>query len=222
MSSTTPSIVILISGNGSNLQAIIDAVKTGQCPVTIRAVISNKPDVKGLTRAKQANIDTRVIDHTNYTDRDDFDQALIREIDTYQPDLVVLAGFMRILTHSFVTHYSGRLINIHPALLPDFPGLNTHERAIKSGVQQHGASVHFVTTEVDGGPVILRARVPVKKNDDAKILAQRVLQQEHLIYPLVITWFAEKRLTLENGHVMFDNSKIPETGLDYAQVVNQQ
>jgi len=218
MPSTTASVVILISGSGSNLQAIIDASQSGACPIDIAAVISNRPDAKGLQRAKQAGITHNVVDHTQFNGRENFDQALIKQIDQYQPNLVVLAGFMRILTHDFVEHYSGKLINIHPALLPDFPGLNTHERAIESGVQQHGASVHFVTTEVDGGPLVLQASVPVNNNDSATQLAQRVLAQEHLIYPLAIKWFAEKRLTLENNKVMLDKKELPTTGLDYAQV----
>ena len=222
MSSAISSVVILISGSGSNLQAIIDASISGQCPVNIAAVISNRPDVKGLERAQQANIATAVIEHTQFNGREDFDRALIKQIDTYQPDLVVLAGFMRILTNEFVEHYAGRLINIHPALLPNFPGLNTHQRAIESGVQQHGASVHFVTTEVDGGPIILQASVEVKPDDTTKELAQRVLQQEHLIFPLAIKWFAEKRLVLNNNKVLLDQQQLPKTGLNYAQVMENQ
>ncbi len=222
MSSATPSVVILVSGSGSNLQAIIDAGNTGECPIHIAAVISNRPDVKGLERAANTGIATAVIDHTQFKDREDFDQALVKQIDLYQPDLVVLAGFMRILTRDFVGHYTGRLINIHPALLPDFPGLDTHERAIESGVQQHGASVHFVTTEVDGGPIILQASVPVENDDTPEKLAQRVLQQEHLIYPLAIKWFAEKRLRLDNNKVYLDKQLLPATGLNYAKVMENQ
>ena len=222
MASTTASVVILISGSGSNLQAIIDASQTGSCPINIAAVISNRPDIKGLQRAKEANIKSLVVDHTQFSGREDFDQALIKQIDLYQPDLVVLAGFMRILTSDFVEHYTGRLINIHPALLPDFPGLNTHERAIESAVKQHGASVHFVTTEVDGGPIILQASVPVKSDDSSEQLAQRVLQQEHLIYPLAIKWFAEKRLVLDKNRVLLDKVELPKTGLNYAQVMESQ
>jgi len=218
MPSTTTSVVILISGSGSNLQAIIDARQTGQCPINIAAVISNRPNVKGLERAKQAGITSHVVDHTQFNGRESFDQALIEQIDQYQPNLVVLAGFMRILTPDFVEHYSGKLINIHPALLPNFPGLNTHERAIQSGVQQHGASVHFVTTEVDGGPIVLQASVSVNSSDTPRQLAQRVLQQEHLIYPLAIKWFAEKRLIFDNHKVLLDQKELPETGLNYVQV----
>lgn len=222
MSSAMPTVVILISGSGSNLQAIIDATKSGYCPVNIAAVISNRPDVKGLERARQANIPGLVIDHTRFAGREAFEQTLRKQIDTYHPDLIVLAGFMRILTHDFVEHYLGRLINIHPALLPDFPGLNTHERALESAVKEHGASVHFVTTEVDGGPVILQASVPVEAKDTAKQLAARVLQQEHLIYPLAIKWFAEKRLKFDNNQVTLDGKTLPETGLNYAQLMENQ
>jgi len=226
MPSSTPqepiSVVILISGNGSNLQAIIDANQNGDCPVRIRAVISNRPGVKGLERAQLAGIETAVVDHTLYEDRETFDQALINCIDDFQPDLVVLAGFMRILTSYFVEHYMGRMLNIHPALLPDFPGLNTHERALESGVEQHGASVHFVTTEVDGGPIVLQAAVPIKTGDTAQILANRVLQQEHLIYPLAIRWYAEKRIHLKNNKVIFDQKELPATGLNYAEVQQTQ
>ena len=226
MPSSTPqepiSVVILISGSGSNLQAIIDANQNGDCPVHIRAVISNRPGVKGLERAQLADIETAVVDHTQYEDRETFDQALINCIDHFQPDLVVLAGFMRILTSHFVEHYMGRMLNIHPALLPDFPGLNTHERALESGVEQHGASVHFVTTEVDGGPIVLQAAVPIKTDDTAKILANRVLQQEHLIYPLAIRWYAEKRIHLKNNKVIFDQKELPATGLNYAEVQQTQ
>ena len=218
---TSIPVVILISGSGSNLQAIIDAANAGDCPIHISAVISNRPDVKGLERARLAGIKTDVIDHTKFDGRDAFDQALVNRIDSYQPTLVVLAGFMRILTNYFVEHYTGRLLNIHPALLPDFPGLNTHERAIKSGVKQHGASVHFVTTEVDGGPIVLQASVPVKPDDTATALAARVLQQEHLIYPLAIKWYAEGRLVLESNKPLFDKKELPVTGLDYAEVENK-
>jgi len=222
MSSATPSVVILVSGSGSNLQAIIDASNAGKCPIHITAVISNRPNVTSLDRASNTGIETVVVDHTQFKDREDFDRALVKQIDLYQPDLVVLAGFMRILTRDFVKHYTGRLINIHPALLPDFPGLNTHERAIESGVQQHGASVHFVTTEVDGGPIILQASVPVENNDTPEKLAQRVLQQEHLIYPLAIKWFAEKRLRLDSNKVYLDKQLLPATGLNYAKVTRNQ
>jgi phosphoribosylglycinamide formyltransferase-1 len=208
--STLP-VVILISGRGSNLQAIIDAVAHGKLPVDIRAVISNRPDATGLQGATQAGIATAVVDHTRYKDRQAFDQALQTCIDQYQPALVILAGFMRILSTDFVAHYRGRLLNIHPSLLPDFPGLNTHQRALDADCKIHGASVHFVTADVDGGPVVLQARIPVHARDTVDSLAARVLQQEHQLYPLAIRWFAEHRLTLsENGQALLDGAILAE------------
>jgi len=208
--STLP-VVILISGRGSNLQAIIAAVAHGTLPVDIRAVISNRPDATGLQGATQAGIATAVVDHTRYKDRQTFDQALQTCIDQYQPALVILAGFMRILSTDFVAHYRGRLLNIHPSLLPDFPGLNTHQRALDAGCKIHGASVHFVTADVDGGPVVLQARIPVHARDTVDSLAARVLQQEHQLYPLAIRWFAERRLTLsENGQALLDGAILAE------------
>jgi phosphoribosylglycinamide formyltransferase-1 len=204
-------VVILISGRGSNLQAIIDAVARGMLPVNICAVISNRADATGLQAATQAGIAATVVDHTLYKDRQAFDQALQACIDQYQPALVILAGFMRILSADFVAHYRGRLLNIHPSLLPDFPGLNTHQRALDAGCEVHGASVHFVTADVDGGPVVLQARVPVQARDTADSLATRVLQQEHQLYPLAIRWFAEQRLALsENGQALLDGAILTE------------
>lgn len=189
--------VILISGTGSNLLAIIKAVEQGTLPLDIRAVISNRPQASGLQHAQAAGIAVNVLDHKAFTERSGFDHALRLLIDSYHPALVVLAGYMRILSSDFVTHYRGRLLNIHPSLLPAFPGLNTHERALAAGVHEHGASVHFVTHEVDGGPVIIQARVPVLAGDTPATLAQRVLAQEHIIYPRALTWFAQGRLRLE-------------------------
>ena len=204
-------VVILISGRGSNLQAIIEAVARGTLPLDIRAVISNRPQATGLQWATQAGIPTTVIDHTQYEDRHTFDQALQACIDHYQPGLVILAGFMRILSVDFVAHYHGRMLNIHPSLLPDFPGLSTHQRALDAGCEVHGASVHFVTADVDGGPVVLQARVPVHPRDTADSLAKRVLEQEHRLYPLAIRWFAERRLTLgENGQALLDGAMLTE------------
>jgi len=197
-------VVVLISGRGSNLQAIIDDAGDPECPFELRAVISNRPDAAGLERARQANIATRIVDHKSHTSRESFDAALAQAIDTCRPGLVVLAGFMRILTPDFVGHYDGRLINIHPSLLPAFPGLDTHQRAVTSGVAEHGASVHFVTAALDGGPLIVQARVPVLAEDDADTLAARVLVQEHRILPRAIRWFAEGRLNIEGQHVMLD------------------
>ncbi len=203
-------VVILISGGGTNLQAIIDAAQDG-LPVDIRAVISNQPEAYGLQRAKQAGIPTAVLNHREFDSREAFDQALAALIDKYQPGLVLLAGFMRILTPDFVRHYHGRMLNIHPSLLPKFQGLNTHQRALDAGETEHGASIHFVTEELDGGPVILQARVPVLPGDDAKTLAARVLEKEHIIYPLAVRWFAQGRLGLnEAGQVLFDHEVLDQ------------
>lgn len=182
----TPNIVILISGRGSNMMSIVEAVNNGTLPVNVSAVISNRPDAAGLVYAQNAGITTAVIDHKQFESRELFDQALANEIDTYSPDLVILAGFMRILTSEFVEHFAGKLINIHPSLLPKFKGLHTHQRAINAGEKEHGASVHIVTPELDDGPVVLQARVPVLENDTADSLAARVLEQEHALYPAAI------------------------------------
>jgi phosphoribosylglycinamide formyltransferase-1 len=197
-------LVVLISGSGSNLQAIVDGANN-DLPVEIRAVISNSADAYGLQRAQQAGIATRVLDHREFNERAAYDAALQTLIDGFQPGLVILAGFMRILTPDFVTHYAGRLFNIHPSLLPKFRGLHTHQRALDAQETLHGASVHFVTEELDGGPLIVQAQVEVEAGDDADRLAARVLKLEHQIYPLAIRWFAEGRLALnEQGKVMLD------------------
>ena len=193
------SIVVLISGSGSNLQSIIDSVKAGDIPGQISAVISNKENAYGLQRAEQADIPTRVLDHTEFANREIFDANMIRLIDEYQPDLVVLAGFMRILTADFVRRYAGKLINIHPSLLPKYQGLHTHKRAIEAGDSAHGASVHFVTEELDGGPVFIQASVPVEQDDTPETLAARVLVQEHKIYPIAVKWFMEGRIQLQDN-----------------------
>jgi len=182
----TPSIVILISGRGSNMISIVDAIHSGDLPVTVAAVISNRPDAAGLTFAQQAGIPTATINHKDFDSRENFDQALASKIDEYSPNLVVLAGFMRILTTEFVEHFAGKLVNIHPALLPKFKGLNTHQRAIDAGEKEHGASVHIVTPELDDGPVVMQARVPVLAADTEATLAARVLEQEHKLYPAAI------------------------------------
>lgn len=193
-------LVILISGRGSNMEALFAA----GLPVEFAAVISNRADATGLCAAAGHGIATAVIDHRAHVDRAMFDAALMAEIDRHQPDLVVLAGFMRVLTEDFVNHYAGRLINIHPALLPAFPGLHTHERALAAGVKVHGCSVHFVTPEVDVGPIVIQAAVPVLDDDTPDTLAARVLAQEHRIYPQAIRWFAEGRLRLDGGRVRLD------------------
>jgi phosphoribosylglycinamide formyltransferase-1 len=206
-------IVVLISGSGSNLQAIIDTCNNEQdYPGTVVGVISNKADAYGLTRAEQAEIANRVVDHKNFTSRELYDQALIEAIDSYQPDLVVLAGFMRILTPGFVQHYAGKLLNIHPSLLPKYQGLNTHQRALDAGDKEHGVSVHFVTEELDGGPVILQAKVPVFEGDKAEDLASRVHEQEHRIYPLVIKWYCQQRLVMSGEQALLDDQVLAADG----------
>ena len=181
--SVKPKLVILISGRGSNMLSIIKAIDDGELNASIVAVISNRPHAPGISLAQQAGITTSFVDHEQFTSREKFDQALAKEIDLYQPDLVVLAGFMRILTTEFVEHFANRLINIHPSLLPKFKGLNTHQRAIEVGEKEHGASVHFVTPELDDGPIVLQARINILETDDATTLAARVLEKEHKLYP---------------------------------------
>ena len=212
MSQPEISIVVLISGSGSNLQAIIDATQNGTIPARINAVICNKEDAFGLTRAANAGLVTEVVSHKNYDSRELFDQALEKTIDQYSPDLVVLAGFMRILTPQFVRHYSGRMINIHPSLLPKYRGLNTHQRAIDAGEPEHGVTVHFVTEELDGGPNVLQARVPISEGETADSLAKKVLTQEHQIYPRAIKWFAEGRLKMNANQAILDQNTLPESG----------
>jgi len=197
-------IVVLISGTGSNLQAIIDSIATGELPVDIKAVISNRPNVKGLQRAQTANIPAISLDHTSFKSREAFDQQLIQTINQFQPDLVILAGFMRILTDHFVAQFDGRLINIHPSLLPDFKGLNTHQRALDAKKKQHGVTIHYVNNKLDGGPLILQAIINISDNDTAASLQQRIHQQEHVIYPMVIKWIAIQRLKIINQHVYLD------------------
>lgn len=199
-------IVILISGRGSNMEAVVHAARNEQWPARIAAVISNKADAKGLEFAKQHGIATAVVENKAYPSREAFDQALQQEIDRFSPDLVVLAGFMRILTPGFVDHYNGRLLNIHPSLLPLFPGLHTHQQALDAGERRHGATVHFVTAELDHGPVVAQAAVDVMPGDTADTLAARVLVQEHQLYPRAIRLFIEDRLSIDNGDVRIAES----------------
>jgi phosphoribosylglycinamide formyltransferase-1 len=194
-------IVILISGRGSNMEALIRARDAGTLPAEIVAVISNRGEAAGLATAASQGIATAVVPHSEYPDRASFDVALAGTIDQYNPGLVVLAGFMRVLTPAFVDRYAGRLMNIHPSLLPAFPGLHTHERALESGCKIHGATVHFVTAELDHGPIIAQAAVPVLTGDDAGSLSRRVLALEHVAYPLAVAWFARGELVVENGVV---------------------
>jgi len=206
-------IVILISGRGSNMEALIAARDAGNLPVNIAAVISNRPDAAGLETAAKAGIATHYIDHKAFAGREAFDGALAECIDGFAPDLVVLAGFMRILTDGFVRHYEGRLINIHPSLLPSFPGLHTHRRALEEGVRIHGCTVHFVTPTLDHGPVIIQAAVPVLDGDTEASLAARILIQEHKIYPQAVRWFAEDKLTLDHGRVRLAAELVADAAL---------
>ena len=194
-------IVILISGRGSNMEAILRAAAAEQWPAKIAAVISNKAGAAGLQTAEAAGIPAVTVEHRNYADRDSFDRALAEAIDRFEPDLVVLAGFMRILTAAFVQHYHGRLLNIHPSLLPSFPGLATHQQALDAGVKFHGATVHFVTPELDHGPIVEQAVVPVRDGDTEAVLAARVLEQEHVIYPRAVRDIIEGRVWLDGDRV---------------------
>ena len=208
----TCDVVVLLSGTGSNLQALIDSDDVKDSPATLRAVISNRADAYGLQRAKDAGIDTRVLDHTAFEGREAFDAALIEVIDEFKPQLVVLAGFMRILSADFVRHYQGRLLNIHPSLLPKYKGLHTHQRALEAGDGEHGCSVHFVTEELDGGPLVVQAVIPVESDDSPHSLAQRVHAQEHRIYPLAVRWFAEGRLSLDEQGALLDGQLLAASG----------
>jgi phosphoribosylglycinamide formyltransferase-1 len=213
MSGAPAPVVILISGRGSNLQSILEETRAGRLPIEIRAVISNNSEAEGLRHARAADVPTEVINHRNYAVRAQFDAALMQAIDRHTPGLVILAGFMRILGENFIRHYAGRLINIHPSLLPAFKGLNTHARALAAGAARHGASVHFVTNDLDGGPVIVQASVPVQVGDTADTLGARVLLEEHRILPLAIRWFAEGRLGIRNDQALLDGQTRPEQGL---------
>lgn len=205
--------VVLISGSGSNLQALIDACAAPDYPAEIVAVISNRADAYGLIRAQENKIETAVLDHQPFASREAFDAQLQQLIDGYTPDLVVLAGFMRILTPTLVSHYLGRMLNIHPSLLPLYPGLHTHRRALEAGDREHGATVHFVTPELDGGPPVVQASIPIEAGDTEASLAKRVLIQEHVIYPLAVRWFAEGKLVLREGEALFEGRPVPPGGV---------
>jgi phosphoribosylglycinamide formyltransferase-1 len=194
------SYVILISGRGSNMEALLGADLPGRCA----AVISNRPDATGLAFARERGVPTALVDHRHHPDRAAFDNALAAEIDRHAPDLLLLAGFMRVLGDDFVRHYAGRMLNIHPSLLPAFPGLHTHREALDAGVRIHGCTVHFVTPTLDSGPIVIQAAVPVVAGDDEAMLAARVLAQEHQIYPQAAAWFLQERLKLEDGRVVSD------------------
>ncbi len=206
-------LVVVISGSGSNLQAFIDATQNGSLNADICAVISNRADAYGLQRAADAGIVGEAIDHRQFGSREAFDAELLARVQHYQPDLILLAGFMRILTPVFVSPLQGRLLNIHPSLLPKYPGLHTHQRALDAGDAEHGVTVHFVTQELDSGAPVVQAKVPVLPGDDATLLAQRVLQQEHIIYPLAAGWFIDKRLRLQGSQALLDGEVLPSTGV---------
>ncbi|MEL5638758.1 phosphoribosylglycinamide formyltransferase [Serratia ureilytica] len=205
-------IVVLVSGQGSNLQALIDACQQGRITAEIVAVFSNKAQAYGLQRAEAAGIAAQALDTKAYADRTAFDAALADAIDQYQPDLVVLAGYMRILSPQFVQRYAGRMLNIHPSLLPKYPGLHTHRQAIDNGDSEHGTSVHFVTEQLDGGPVILQAKVPIFADDEEDDVVERVQTQEHTIYPLVVSWFVDGRLAMRDGAAWLDGERLPAQG----------
>jgi phosphoribosylglycinamide formyltransferase-1 len=215
-------LALLISGSGSNLQAFIDAAQQQTLMADIAVVISNRPDVKGLERARTANIPTEVIDHSHFPSRNEFDCALMSCIDRYPVDAVVLAGFMRVLGREFVQHYQGKLFNIHPSLLPHYPGLHTHQRALEAGDKEAGATVHFVVPELDAGSIVIQARVPVCTDDTADSLARRVLEQEHRIYPLALQWFCSGRLQLAPEGAMLDHCLLPASGIDFSSILTGQ
>ena len=203
-------VAILISGNGTNLQAFIDAVAAGSLEVSIALVLSNQPDAYGLKRAREAGIPTQCVQNADYEDRESFDRAMIDALDRYQVDLAILAGFMRILSSVFIRRFEGRVLNIHPALLPKFPGLNTHQRAIEAGDKWHGSTVHFVTEELDGGPRILQGRVTVRSDDTASLLSARVQAVEHKIYPQAAAMFASGRIEFRDGDTWLDGARLDE------------
>lgn len=206
-------LVILISGTGSNLNAIIDGTADGRINADIVAVISNRPDAAGLERATKAGIKTLGLDHKSFASREAFDEELQARIEEFRPDFVILAGFMRILTAPFVRHFQGRMLNIHPSLLPLYPGLNTHARALEAGDTRHGATVHFVTEDLDGGPAIAQALIPVLPGDTPEKLAGRLLIQEHILYPQVLHWLCDGKVTLEDSRVLLNGEALPECGV---------
>jgi len=203
-------LAILISGRGSNMQAFIDACASGELDARIAVVISNNPGAAGLRRAEEAGIASCCIDHREFDSREAFDQAMVEQLTAHRVELVILAGFMRILTPVFIQPFAGRLLNIHPSLLPKYPGLHTHQRALDAGDTEAGVTVHFVTPELDGGPPIIQARVPILPSDDPDTLAARVLKREHIIYPLSVQWFCEGRLVTQEGIVYKDGEPLTQ------------
>lgn len=210
-------IVVLISGSGSNLQAIMDAVDAGQISGQIEAVLSNKADAYGLERARRSNIPALVLNHKDFESRELFDLAMIEKIDQYKPDLIVLAGFMRILSAHFVRHYQGRMINIHPSLLPKYKGLHTHQRAIDAGDLEHGCTVHFVTEELDGGPLAVQGKVSIDPDDSAESLQGKIHKIEHKIYPLAVEWICSERLKWTPDGIILDNKPLALQGYQFHQ-----
>lgn len=208
MSKSADKIGVLVSGGGTNLQSIIDNIHLGDCAAEIECVISNIADVYALTRAEKAGISHHVVSHKDFSHRATFEQALIDTFDRYGVDTIVLAGFMRVLESTFISRYSGRILNIHPSLLPKYSGLHTHQRALDNGDSSHGCSVHFATMELDGGPVILQASVPVLDGDNAEQLAQRVLEKEHIIYPKCVQWLCENRIYYKEGCAYFNEQPL--------------
>lgn len=208
-------VVVLISGSGSNLQALIDQSLQGVLDIDIRAVISNKASAYGLQRAEQSGIATHALSHKDFETREAFDQALATVIDSYQPKLIILAGFMRILSEDFTRRYEGMMLNIHPSLLPKFKGLNTHQRAIDAKESEHGVSVHFVSAELDAGAVVLQASTAIDENETAESLANKVHTLEHIIYPLTVKWFSTGRLELNSGIAYLDGAPLPISGVRY-------
>ncbi len=207
------SVVVLVSGNGSNLQTLID--QQSDLGIRISAVVSNRDEAYGLVRAREAGIPTMTLNHHDYADREAYDAELMQQIDQHNPELIVLAGFMRILTPAFTRHYHGRILNIHPSLLPKYKGLYTHRRALEAGDTEHGVTVHFVTEELDGGSPVIQARVPITDTDTEDTLQQRVHAQEYRIYPQAVAWFAEGRLKLINNQAFLDDAALPASGYDY-------
>lgn len=205
-------ISVLISGNGSNFQAILDSVANGTINATITTVISNRPQAFGLERAKKAGIKCHVVEANAQELREDYDNRLLKVLMSETPDLIVLAGFMRILTEPLIKRFEGKMLNIHPSLLPKYRGLKTHQRAIDAKDPEHGCSIHFVTPELDGGPVILQSRVPIFEDDSAESLAERVRTQELQTYPLAVKWFCQQRLQMINNKAYLDDKELPEDG----------
>lgn len=218
MSDTAKSrLAILISGRGSNMQAFMDACASGELNAEISVVLSNNPGAAGLERAAEAGIATRCVNHRDYESREVFDAAMVQALAPFEPDLVILAGFMRILTPVFIEPFTGKLLNIHPSLLPKYPGLHTHQRALDAGDEEAGVTVHYVTPELDGGPPIIQARIPVEVGDTADSLAARVILKEHVIYPIAARWHLDGRLELNSRGVTLDGADIPATGIDYSE-----